>query len=154
VSPQCPEGKFWSAEVLLKLLDEVTTRYAVDTNRIYLTGLSMGGYGTWKLGLRYPERFAAIAPICGGGEPFDIFLASDKKARALKMLGVWAFHGATDPVVDLKESERLVDALKRAGCKDVKLTVYAEAGHDCWTETYDNPELYQWFLQHKRRTVK
>jgi predicted peptidase len=154
VSPQCPNGEFWSADVLLHLLDEVTRKYLVDTNHVYLTGLSMGGYGTWKLGLQHPERFAAIAPICGGGEPFDVFLASRNKAQALKTLGVWAFHGAKDPLVKLEESERMVNALKRAGCSDVQLTVYTDAGHDSWTETYNNPELYQWLLKHNRKTVK
>jgi predicted peptidase len=150
VSPQCPSGQIWSVDVLLTLLDEVSAKLPVDTNRIYLTGLSMGGYGTWKLALQYPERFAAAAPICGGGEPIDAFLAGRGKASALKSLGVWAFHGAKDPVVKLEESERMVSALKAVGCADVKLTVYPEAQHDSWTETYDNPELYDWFLRHRR----
>src|SRR5882757_1945033 len=68
VSPQCPEGEIWSNDSLLALLDEITMKHSVDTNRIYLTGLSMGGYGTWRLGLTHPEKFAAIVPICGGGE--------------------------------------------------------------------------------------
>ncbi len=150
VSPQCPEGEVWSAEVLLSLLDEVIATQAVDTHRIYLTGLSMGGYGTWSLGIQYPERFAAIAPICGGGEPVRIILAGPKQAQALKSLAVWAFHGAKDPVVPLSESERMMAALRKANCKDVQLTVYPEAEHDSWTETYNNPELYQWFLKHSR----
>jgi predicted peptidase len=150
VSPQCPEGERWSNEPLMALLDDVIGRHAVDTNRIYLTGLSMGGYGTWNLGMAYPERFAAIAPICGGGERIAVLLASREKAPALKALGVWAFHGAKDPVVPLEESQRMVDALKRIGVADVKFTVYPEAGHDSWTRTYKNPELYEWFLKHER----
>jgi predicted peptidase len=150
VSPQCPESEHWSNDVLLSLLDDVIARLAVDTNRVYLTGLSMGGYGTWSLGTQYPERFAAIAPICGGGEPVRIVLAGGKKAAALKAMGVWAFHGGKDPVVPLSESERMVAALKKVGCTDVKLTVYPEAQHDSWTETYNNPELYEWFLKHSR----
>src|ERR1051325_6637179 len=118
-------------------------KYAVDTNRVYLTGLSMGGYGAWELGLAYPERFAAMAPICGGGEFITPYLATGKKAEALKSLGVWAFHGAKDPVVPLKESERMVDLLKKIGVKEVKFTVYTEAEHDSWTETYENQELYR-----------
>lgn len=151
VSPQCPEGQVWSNDVLLGLLDEVTKKYAVDTNRVYLTGLSMGGYGTWSLGLSYPERFAAIAPICGGGETIRVLLASRDKAKGLKTLGIWAFHGAKDPVVPLTESQRMVDAVKKAGATDVKLTIYPEANHDSWTETYNNPELYKWFLAHERK---
>jgi predicted peptidase len=151
VSPQCPEDQVWSQDVLLALLDEFTATCAVDTNRIYLTGLSMGGYGTWDLGLAHPEKFAAIVPICGGGQTISVLLVSPDKASALRTLGVWAFHGAKDPVVALAESQRMVDALKKAGVEDVKLTVYPEAGHDSWTETYNNPELYDWLLKHQRK---
>jgi predicted peptidase len=150
VSPQCPDGEHWSNDVLLSLLDEIIATRAVDTNRVYLTGLSMGGYGTWSLGTQYPERFAAIAPICGGGEPVRVHLSSGARAAALKSLGVWAFHGAKDPVVPVSESERMVAALKRLGSTDVELTVYPEADHDSWTATYNNPELYTWFLKHTR----
>ena len=149
--PQCPEDERWSDEVILGLLDELISKYRVDTNRIYLTGLSMGGFGTWSLGTRHPERFAAIAPICGGGEVIDVLLSTKTKAEALKSLGVWAFHGAKDPVVALAESERMVAALKRAGATDVRLTVYPEAGHDSWTATYEDPKLYEWFLSHRRK---
>ena len=151
VSPQCPQGQTWSNDVLLGLLDEITRTCAVDTSRVYLTGLSMGGYGTWSLGLAYPERFAAIVPICGGGERISVLLSSREKTRALKTLGVWAFHGAKDPVVPVEESERMVDMLKEVGVKEVKLTVYPEAKHDSWTETYNNPQLYDWLLQHQRK---
>jgi len=80
-------------------------------------------------------------------------LSSREKAEALKSLGVWAFHGAKDPVVPLQESERMIDSLKKAGVEDVNLTVYPEAGHDSWTETYKNPELYQWLLRHQRKNA-
>jgi predicted peptidase len=154
VSPQCAAGERWSNETLLGLLEDVTRKYRVDTNRIYLTGLSMGGYGTWALGLAHPNRFAAIAPICGGGETIPILLANTAKKEHLKRLPVWAFHGAKDPVVKLEESEKMVEALKRIGSQNVELTVYPEATHDSWTETYNNPKLYDWFLSHdlgKRR---
>jgi predicted peptidase len=150
VSPQCLENQVWSKDVLLGLLDDITRRYAVDTNRIYVTGLSMGGYGTWDLGFSYPEKFAAIAPVCGGGETISVIVAAGEKAQALKTLGVWAFHGGKDPVVPLQESERLVNLLKHHGAQEAKLTIYPEAGHDVWTETYGNPELYQWLLKHQR----
>jgi predicted peptidase len=151
VSPQCPDGEVWSDEVVLGLLDQVQKKYKVDPTRVYLTGLSMGGFGTWSLGTKYPERFAAIAPICGGGEPLGVLLASRTKVAALKSLGVWAFHGAKDPVVDVTESERMVNALKKAGVTDVTFTIYPEAQHDSWTETYENPKLYSWLLEHQRR---
>src|SRR5882672_4595340 len=151
VSPQCPEGQIWSNDALLALLDEITLKHAVDTSRIYLTGLSMGGYGTWRLGLTHPEKFAAIVPICGGGELITVLVANGEKAKALKTLGVWAFHGGKDPVVPLGESQRMVELVKKAGVRDVKLKIYPEAGHDSWTETYKDPELYDWLLKHERK---
>jgi predicted peptidase len=149
VSPQCPSSETWSNDTLVALLDDVIRKHAVDTNRIYLTGISMGGYGTWSLGLAHPERFAAIAPICGGGDPLGTILPSPSQARLLKKLPVWAFHGAKDTLVKLEESERMINALKKIG-NEANLTVYPEAGHDSWTETYNKPELYEWFLQHRR----
>ncbi|MCI0747649.1 MAG: prolyl oligopeptidase family serine peptidase [Verrucomicrobia subdivision 3 bacterium] len=151
ISPQCPAGDHWSNDLLLALLDHVTGKYAVDTNRIYLSGLSMGGYGTWALAIEQPEKFAAIAPICGGGETISILLAQGARRNALKRLPVWAFHGAKDPVVPLEESQRMVDALEKIGNKHIELTIYPEATHDSWTETYNNPKLYEWLLSHKSR---
>ncbi|MEH1942346.1 MAG: prolyl oligopeptidase family serine peptidase [Nostoc sp.] len=142
ISPQCPRDEYWNVERLSVLLDEIIASYPVDPDRLYLTGLSMGGYGTWHLAAAQPERFAAIAPICGGGNP--------QAARKFKNLPVWAFHGAKDNVVPLSESEIMVSALK-ARDGNVKFTVYAEAKHDSWTQTYNNPELYEWFLQHQRQ---
>ena len=145
VSPQCPKGSWWPWEPVHELIDHLEATLPVDPDRIYLTGLSMGGYGTWSHASRQPDRFAAIAPICGGGTPY--------LARQLKQLPTWAFHGAKDSVVPLSESERLVDILKRSGNEQVKFTVYPEANHDSWTETYDNPALYEWLLSHTRKAV-
>ena len=150
VSPQCPSSGWWTEEVVIGLLDDAIAKHKVDTNRVYLTGLSMGGFGTWAVGAKYPERFAAIAPICGGGDRIGVLVGSAQKKAMLKTLGVWAFHGAKDPVVALAESERMVEAFKKAGCTDVKLTVYPEAQHDSWTQAYNTPELWDWFLQHSR----
>lgn len=150
VAPQCPEGQRWETDSLLQLLDHVFQRHAIDRARVYVTGLSMGGYGTWKLALAAPDRFAAAVPICGGGERIDVLLASRERLAALKGLAFWAFHGAKDPVVPWEESERMVSALKKAGVAEVNLTVYPEAQHDAWTETYRNPELYDWLLRHRR----
>jgi predicted peptidase len=142
VSPQAPTSRIgWQVETLNTLLDDVIQKYSVDQDRVYLTGLSMGGFGTWTLASANPERFAAIAPICGGGQPF--------MARRLKNVPAWVFHGGKDPTVPVKMSEDMVDALKSAG-GDVKLTIYPDAGHDSWTATYDNPELFTWFLAHTR----
>jgi predicted peptidase len=151
VSPQCCEGAIWSSEALLALLKDVAKEYPVDAGRIYLTGLSMGGFGTWDLGLAHPEIFAAIVPICGGGESISLLLSSRDKPQALKTLGVWAFHGAKDPVVPMAESQRMVDMLKKLNLQDLTLTVYPEAEHDAWTQTYKNPDLYKWLLKHERK---
>jgi len=143
VSPQCPQGQWWTEEVemLINLLDDIVSRYNVDTERIYLTGLSMGGYGTWTLAAAYPERFAAIAPICGGGERY--------MADKFKNVPVWAFHGAKDNVVPPVKSEEMVSAINVRG-GNARLTIYPDATHDSWTVTYDNPELYDWFLKHRK----
>lgn len=151
ISPQCPNDQCWDSDALLGLLDHVQASHKVDTNRVYLTGLSMGGYGSWALLAKAPERFAAIAPICGGGNTIDFLLPGRGKAAALKATPVWAFHGAKDSVVLLAESERLLALLKKTGVKDVQLTVYPEANHDSWTATYNNPKLYEWFLSHERK---
>jgi predicted peptidase len=151
VSPQCPPEQHWNPEALAKLLDQLETTHRVDKSRVYLTGLSMGGFGTWSLGVRYPERFAAIAPICGGGSWLEVRLSSRSRGAALKSLPVWAFHGAKDNVVPLSESERMIDVLKTAtGNENTRLTVYPDANHDSWTETYNNPELFKWLLEHRR----
>jgi predicted peptidase len=151
VSPQCPDDQIWDKEALAGLLDQVQKDYRVDAARVYLTGLSMGGYGTWDLGLSYPERFAAIAPICGGGNTIGVLLMPPAKREALKSLGIWVFHGAKDDVVPPSESKRMIEALKRLGIDKVKLTEYPEAGHDAWSETYNNPQFFEWLLEHKRQ---
>ncbi len=144
LSPQCPENEWWSIERLDILMDEIIKNYRVDKDRIYLTGLSMGGFGTWEYTNRFPDKFAAIAPICGGGE--------SRTVKRISHLPIWAFHGAKDKVVLIKESQEMVDALKKLNA-DVRFTIYPEAGHDSWTKTYDNPELYEWFLKHKRKST-
>lgn len=148
VTPQCPPGHKWDDEIVLGILDSVIANYNVNTNRIYLTGLSMGGYGTWSLATTHPERFAAVAPICGGEGNIGVVLTmmDAKKAAALKKLPVWAFHGGKDNVVALEESERMVKLLQKIGNPNVKLTVYPEAAHNSWSETYNDPALYEWFL--------
>lgn len=143
VSPQCPEIEWWPnlSQHVNALIDEMVETYDVDEDRIYLTGLSMGGYGTWTIAAIYPQRFAAIAPVCGGGSPFDAF--------KLKDLPIRAFHGAKDPVVPLQRSQEMVEAINRIG-GNAQLTVYPEAEHDSWTETYNNDKFYEWLLSHSR----
>jgi predicted peptidase len=145
VSPQCPAGRGWKTDTLITLLDDVQGKYHVDADRIYLTGLSMGGFGTWDLASNYPDRFAAIVPMCGGGQT--------EMARRLKNLPIWVFHGDADPAVPVKRSDDMVEALKKLGA-DVKYTKYPGVGHDCWTRSYANPDLYTWLLSHKRGDAK
>jgi predicted peptidase len=140
VSPQSPRMG-WNVETLNALLDDIMKHYRVDPDRVYLTGLSMGGYGTWALAAAHPERFAAIVPICGGGNPAD--------APKLASIPTWVFHGAKDSTVPIQRSKEMVEAIKSAG-GNPKFTIYPEAGHDSWTETYNNPELYQWLLEQKK----
>jgi predicted peptidase len=142
VSPQCPEDEWWTIPALNALLDDLEQRYAVDRSRVYATGMSMGGYATWKLGMMYPGRFAALAPVCGGGDT--------AKVGALKSVPVWAFHGKKDLVVPFERSDNLVKSLNAIG-GDVRFTAYPNAEHDSWTEAYNNPELYRWLLSHSRR---
>lgn len=143
VSPQCPESSRWDAEptVLSRLLDEVSARYRIDSDRVSVTGLSMGGFGTWTLATRYPERFAAIAPICGG--------LWGQSAASIRDLPVWAFHGDADDVVPIAMTEEIVTELRSCG-SDVRFTRYAGVGHDSWTATYENSELYDWLLAQRR----
>src|SRR5215213_1917547 len=145
LSPQAPERSNWDLDALDALLGEILSQYAIDEDRVYLTGVSMGGSGTWRLASAHPERFAAIAPICGWGNP--------GMARSLANLPTWIFHGAKDDQVPLQASQEMADALKEVG-NEPKFTIYPDAGHDSWTPTYDNPELFAWFLSHRRSPAK
>ena len=130
----------------MAILDEVCAKYAVDEDRIYLTGLSMGGFGSWQLGCSHPERFAAVAPICGGG-----MFGHGFPARVVDLVGVpvWAFHGARDNVVPITATVELVDRLKAAG-GNVRLTVFPDAEHNSWARVYAGEALYEWFLSNSR----
>lgn len=141
VSPQCPAGRWWEPFELAALVDAIVQQHRIDESRMYVTGLSMGGFGTWALAAHQPQRFAAIAPICGGGEPIV--------ARLVASTPAWVFHGAKDPIVPLERSRQMVQAMENAGGQ-VRFTIYPDAGHDAWTETYANPELYEWLLQQQR----
>lgn len=133
----------WKPEELIQLVDHVEKNLNVDSDREYVTGLSMGGYGTWRLVATHPDRFAAAAPICGGGDP-------EKMAEPLSRVPIWAFHGAKDTVVPIAQSQQMVDAVRQHN-GDVRFTIYPDAEHNSWTATYDNPELYTWLLSHKRK---
>ena len=141
ISPQCPIDFVWRDEEMLialeSLLLKIIKNFRVDKSRLYVTGLSMGGRGTWAIAAYKPDLFAAAAPICGGGDPTT--------ASRLTKLPFWVFQGALDEVHFPKESEIMIKSLKNKG-GEVRYTLYPELHHDSWTITYDNSELYKWFL--------
>jgi predicted peptidase len=147
VSPQAPAGDWWTYRVsdLLALLDEVIERYNVDEDRVYVTGLSMGGYGAWALLVAAPQRFAAAVPICGGGNA-----AIARYSRGLREVPVWAFHGDADEGVPLQESVDMVETIQDAGGTRIELTIYPGVDHDSWTQTYDNPAVWEWLWSQRR----
>lgn len=144
VCPHCPEGSWWNAHrhALLALLDHVQEAYPVDPDRVYLTGLSMGGYGTFMLGAADPARFAALVPICGGG----MFM----EARQLTRMPIWAFHGDADPVIPLVESQRMIDYANSKDGENARLTIYSGVDHDSWSATYASPEMWEWLFSQRR----
>lgn len=141
VAPQCPKPG-WDVDALDLLLDDVLKRWRIDADRVYLTGESMGGRGVWELAAARPDRFAAAAPICGWG-------VTDWAGR-LAELPIRAFHGDEDDVVPLEKSREMVEAVHRRG-GEAELMIYPGVGHDSWTRTYEDPDLYEWFLAHRRR---
>jgi predicted peptidase len=150
VAPQLAEGKIWNADAVAGLVKQLIPRFKIDSSRIYLTGLSTGGYGTWDTAVKYPERFAAVAPVSGGGNTVILKHAEGAQLDALRALSVWAFHGGSDSIVDPSESQRMIAELQRIGAGDVRVTIYPGAPHDIWNQVYDTPALYDWFLQHQR----
>jgi len=145
VSPQAPPRTGWQVDILKKMLDDLKKKYRVDNDRVYLTGLSMGGFGTWNFSSKYPNEFAAIAPICGGGNADEVW--------KLRHMPVWCFHGAKDDVVPPAASEKMVNALKKIN-PDVKFTLYPDANHNSWEVTYNNDSLYTWLLAQKKFRYK
>jgi len=140
VTPQCPdEYDAWPSDLLVDLVDEIVLKYNVDARRVYVTGVSLGGRGTWNVAIDYPERFAAIFPVCGTyGHP--------ERISRIKDVPVWAFHGDQDKVVLFSDVKKMVEELKACG-GNVKFTIYEGAGHDISGRTYRNKELYKWLLQ-------
>jgi dienelactone hydrolase len=146
VSPQSDVPSGWDIDQLYKLLQQVKRQYRVDASRIYLTGLSMGGYGTWALAMKYPDEFAAIAPVCGGGDTAN--------AWKLRNIPVWNFHGALDNVVPLSGSRNMVAATSRYN-PTVHFTVYPNKDHNSWDTTYNTSDtLYRWLLAQKKHVYK
>lgn len=166
VFPQCLTTSVWSDKVMLQMamaaLEATIKEFGGDRQRIYLTGLSMGGYGTWDMAMRYPKYFAAISPVCGGlrspnGYP-EIRTAmvdlsgSDPYSDAAKRIAhlpVWIFHGTKDPVVPVEESRRMAAALKAAG-GNVRYSEYPDASHNSWDRAYAEPEFVKWLLGQRK----
>jgi predicted peptidase len=146
VSPQCPAGQWWRVDDLEVLLDDVEQRYAIDRSRVYLTGLSMGGCATWDWVLRDPHRFAAAVPVCGWSNPVEPAYVDCRTP-------VWAFHGDADSVIPVEGSRRMVEAFRKRGV-EAKLTEYPKVGHNAWSPTYANPEVYEWLLSHRLPTTR
>ncbi|GAB7339812.1 hypothetical protein MBLNU457_6357t1 [Dothideomycetes sp. NU457] len=137
-------GYGWNVSVLSALLDEVVNAYRVDLDAVHITGFSMGGYGTWALGIHSPARFASLMPVCGGGDMLRVGLIKD--------LPQWVHHGVLDDVIPVGASEKMVSSLRNKGAREVRFTKYEELKHDCWTEAYGNMEVYEWMLRCRRRT--
>lgn len=143
VAPQCSQNTWFDMfEQLKRFVCEIYDENFTDKNRIYLMGTSMGGYGTWELAMSLPEMFAAIVPICGGGMYWN--------ASRLVNIPIWAFHGEKDTTVFKEESIKMVDAVNKCGGK-AKLTIYPENGHDVWSDTYNNQNVFQWLLSNTNK---
>ena len=143
VSPQCKKGKAWSALQLMLLLDHIEKKYKIDRTRVYVSGISMGGFGTWSCLQLAPERFTAAAPICGGGKA--------EGASKLTGIPIWNFHGDKDTAVPIGRSKEIVDAIRKAEGGKIIFTIYEGGGHDVWTRTYENQLLYDWLFSHGGR---
>jgi predicted peptidase len=155
LAPQCAKGELWAKHnkdgttktepthpmrLTIELIDKICKDFPIDKNRIYITGLSMGGYGTWDLLARYPDKFAAAVPVCGGGD--------EKTASKIRHIPVWAFHGAKDKVVSPLNSRKMVKALQEAGGTP-GYTEYPDIGHDSWVQAYQEPHLLPWLFKQK-----
>ncbi|MEP4078547.1 prolyl oligopeptidase family serine peptidase [Haloferula sp.] len=138
LAPQCPAKKWWNLESVVALTKHIAAERNIDPKRIHLTGLSMGGYGTWAIIAKEPELFASAVPICGGGDP--------DTASIFKNLPIWAFHGERDDAVPVSKTRAMEKALTDAGAKQARFTYYPEAEHDSWTQTYNDPALYAWMM--------
>jgi antitoxin component YwqK of YwqJK toxin-antitoxin module/pimeloyl-ACP methyl ester carboxylesterase len=146
-SPLCPLEKRWSTDDWFEsFFDELVKKYRIDENRVYLTGLSLGGSGTWYLAVKYPEKFAAIAPMCGKTNHLKYLYDNIKN---IKNIPTWVFHGETDKIVLLKESQDMVNALRKSGGQPT-FTIFPKIGHGAFWKVYPGQELYDWFLSHSR----
>ena len=146
IAPQCPHAKYWGCytESLIAFIDEMIEILPVDTSRVYLTGLSMGGTGTWMLAMACPEKWAAIAPVCGTGICWN--------ASILKDIPIHVYHGDGDPTVPIAESMQMISRVNAAG-GNARITIVYGKGHGSWEEAYGDDILWKWMLSHKKEEV-
>ena len=145
LAPQCPSDQYWDSEVLYKLIQKVQKINNIDSSRIYLTGLSMGGWGAWNLAFSHPDMFAALVPIAGFVDRVPMI-----ENCKIKDIPTRIFHGLLDDVVDVSYSMDIYKKLKTCS-KDIELTIFDDANHDSWTRVYDNPEIYEWMLKQQKQ---
>jgi predicted peptidase len=145
LAPQCPENEMWESESLYKLIEKIISENPIDPNRIYLIGLSMGGWGTWNLAFAHPETFAAVVPICGFVDRVPML-----DSCILKNTPIRIFHGLLDDVVNVNESIEIYKRLKKCN-NDIELTIFDDANHDSWTRVYDSPDIYNWMLLQSKK---
>lgn len=141
LAPQCPEGQQWNPDILYELILKIQKENNIDANRIYLTGLSSGGWGTYSLALKHPEMFAAVMPVSGFVDIIQL-----EEICNMKTIPTRIFHGLLDDVVPVDNDIAIYKELKKCN-NNVELTLFNDAGHDCWTQVYDNPETYAWMLK-------
>jgi predicted peptidase len=146
VAPLCPPDEWWdsrwSVENVKTLIDEILEAYRVDSSRVYLTGRSMGGAGSWRLASEHAARFAAIVPLCGRTQL--------KYVPSLRNTPVWAFHGEKDTIVPPSESQKMIEALQKSG-GEAKLSIFLEMGHEIWHLVYNDSNLYDWLLKYSTK---
>jgi predicted peptidase len=143
LTPQNPSRrKLWNETALITLLDKIEEEYRVDKSRIWVAGLSRGGYGAWRMAIQYPDRFAALVAVCGE--------TPDHYASWLGDMPIWVFHGEKDRTIAVRESDEMVAALKKNGNK-VRYTRYPDTGHNAWDQAFSNPELYTWLMDQKKK---
>lgn len=144
LAPQCPSNVWWDTTAVYELIKETISKYNIDATRIYLTGLSMGGWGTWKLAIEHPELFAAVAPVCA---PVDILMVIDVPKLNMP---IRIYHGALDDVVLPEDSIMMHQELKKQN-KQSELFIFPNDNHNSWDSTYSNPEFYKWLLSQQKK---
>lgn len=144
LTPQCPCGRVWNQMVFIlkDLIDKVISDYNIDEDRVSITGMSMGGFGTWEMGMTFPDMFSCMAPICGGGMAW--------KTDALNKMPIWAFHGDADTTVNINQSYDMVNGARKNGA-DVKFTIFNNVGHNSWDPAYLDTCVVDWLVSHNRK---